>query len=67
MNITEADIKRWRQLSDELNDQAVKLKAEGQFGTRNEWEAVLEIESASRHLWSAFGWLALQQREDTNS
>lgn len=46
-----------RQMSDTLTALAVSMEAEHPQ-TREEWEAIIEVRSAARSLFSAAGWLA---------
>lgn len=49
---------QWRVKSEEIRAEADALRAEAE--TKNDWEAVIALEDAARHLWSAFGWIAHQ-------
>lgn len=51
------DHEELRQQSDKLTTLAAKMEAEKPW-TREEWEAIIEIRSAARSLFSAAGWLA---------
>lgn len=61
--ISQYEAERWRQLHDELVGQATRLEQLLKPGTRGEWEALDAIKSASRSLFSAFGWV-MREREE---
>lgn len=65
--IRESELERWRQLSDELLEQVEYIKTHRSPQTKPEWEAIILVERASRDLFGAVGWIALQRQEEANA
>jgi len=58
MPIPQAEAERWLAMSDALKGQADRIKPLAT--TRDDWHAIDMLESAARHLYSAFGAVARQ-------
>jgi hypothetical protein len=65
VKISEYEAERWRQLSDELLGQVARLKAMNPT-SKAEWQVIEAVETAHRHLFSAFGAVMREKSSQTS-